>query len=262
MINTLNQLPGVIHPDAKIGENVKIGPFCYIEKDVVIGDHTELGANVTILSGSRIGQHCKIHAGAVIGGDSQDLKYKGEYSTATIEDHVVVREFVTINRGSTENSNTLVKSHTLLMAYCHIAHDCIVGSNCILANSVHLGGHVEIADWVIIGGVVGVHQFVHIGAHSMIAAGVLVRKDVPPFIKTGRDPLSYIGVNSIGLQRRGFTSERINRIQDIYRILFVKAHSRKKALTIIKEELEDSIEKELILKFVSDASRGIIKGLS
>ena len=261
MTNYNTQNLSYIHPNAKIGKGVSIGPFCCIEEDVVIGDDCEIGANVNILNGSRIGKSCKIFPGAVIGGISQDLKYNGEYCTATIEDHVTIREYVTVNKGSSANSNTLVKSHTLLMAYCHVAHDCIVGSHCILANSVHLGGHVELGDWVIIGGIVGVHQFVKIGEHSMIAAGVLVRKDVPPFIKTGRDPLSYIGVNSIGLQRRGFDQETIEQIQDVYRILFVKGHSRKKAILEIENELPPSEEKGQILDFINGASRGIIKGL-
>ena len=250
-----------VHPDAQIGANVEIGPFTYIDKDVVIGDGTWIGPNVTIFNGARIGSNCRIFPGAVISGIPQDLKFEGEATTAEIGDNTTIREYVTINRGTSYADKTVVGSNCLLMAYAHVAHDCILGDNVILANSVNLAGHVEIDDWAIVEGMVGIQQFIKIGAHSFIAATSFVRKNVPPFVKAAREPLAYVGVNSVGLKRRHFKTEQVNRIHEIYRILFVKGYSISNAIEIIQNDLEDSPEKDHILDFVRNSPNGIIKGL-
>ena len=199
-----------IHPQAKIAENVVIEPFVTIYKDVIIGEGTWIGSNVTIMDGARIGKNCRIFPGAVISAQPQDLKYKGEASTVTIGDNTIIRECVTLNRGTALDKNTTtIGANCLLMAYVHVAHDCFIGDNVIIANSVQLAGHIEVQDFAFIGGASAVHQFVSIGAHSIISGGSLVRKDVPPYTKAGREPLSYVGINSVGLRRRGFSSEQI-----------------------------------------------------
>jgi UDP-N-acetylglucosamine acyltransferase len=249
-----------INPEAKIGKNVTVGHFTYIDKDVVIGDGTWIAPNVTIFEGARIGKNCRIFPGAVISGIPQDLKFADEATTAEIGDNTTIREYVTINRGTSYANKTVVGSNCLLMAYVHVAHDCIIGDNVILANNVNLAGHVEIDDWAIIEGMVGVQQFIEIGAHSFIAATSFVRKNVPPYLKAAREPLAYVGVNSVGLKRRNFKTEQINRIHEIYRILFVKGYSIRNAVEIIRTELEDSEEKDNILSFIKKSDSGIIKG--
>ncbi len=256
----MNQPLAYIHPQAKIASNVVIEPFSTINKNVEIDEGTWIGPNVTIMEGARIGKNCKIFPGAVVGAIPQDLKYKGEKSTLVIEDNVTVRECCTLNRGTEASMTTRIGKGTLLMAYVHVAHDSYVGSNCILANNVNLAGHIEIGNQVIIGGMSAVHQFVKIGDHVMIGGGSLVRKDVPPFVKAAREPLSYVGVNSIGLRRRGYTNEQINHIQDIYRILFVKGNNVKKAIEIIEATIKETNEKEIILQFLGQADRGLMKG--
>ena len=193
-----------VHPDATIGEGVTIGPFATIGANVHIGAETWIGPNATILDGSRIGAHCRVFPGAVIGGMPQDLKYAGENTSAVVGDHTTIRECCTINRGTTDRMTTKVGSHCLLMAYTHVAHDAMIGDHCVLANNANIAGHVTVEDWVIIEGVVAVQQFVRIGQHAFVAGGSLVRKNIPPFVKVAREPLSYIGVNAIGLRRRGF----------------------------------------------------------
>src|SRR5688572_9488679 len=252
----------VIHPDARIGKDVRIDAFVTIEGDVQIGEGTWVGPNVTIFDGARIGKNCRIFPGAVIAAVPQDLKYKGEITTAEIGDNTTIREFVTVNKGTEASGKTVVGSFCLLMAYVHIAHDCIVGNNCILANGVTLAGHIEIDDFAIIGGLSAVHQFVHIGSHVMVSGGSLIRKDVPPFTKAAREPLSYVGINSVGLRRRGFNNDSIHNIQEIYRILFTKGLSTKKALEMIESEVPGSPEREEIMGFVKKSSRGIMKGYS
>jgi len=251
-----------IHPDAKIGEHVQIDPFTVIHKNVVIGDHTWIGSNVTIMEGARIGKHCRIFPGAVISAIPQDLKFSGEDTIAEIGDHTTIREFVTINRGTTALGKTVVGSHNLLMAYVHVAHDCIVGDHCILANGVTLAGHIIIDDYAIIGGLSAVHQFVHVGSHVMVSGGSLIRKDVPPFTKAAREPLSYIGVNSVGLRRRGFSNEKIHEIQDIYRIIYQKGLNHATALEVLDKEIAASPEKNYITDFIRKSQRGIMKGYS
>lgn len=249
-----------IHPDAKLGKDVVVESFATIGADVVIGDGSWIGSNVVIENGVRMGNNCKIFPGAVVGGIPQDLKYNGEKTLIEIGDNVVIREYCTLNKGTNANGATKIGNNCLLMAYVHVAHDCVLGDYVILSNAVNLAGHVEIQNNAIIGGLAAVHQFVKIGCHSMIGGGSLVRKDVPPYIKASREPLSYTGVNSIGLRRRNFSQEDIHHIQDIYRILFVKGYTIKKAVKIIEEQIIESDFKTEILGFIGNADRGILKG--
>lgn len=252
----------IVHPKARIGNNVTIGPFCFIDEDVEIGDDTWLGPNVTVFSGARIGRGVQIFPGAVISGTPQDLKFNGEKTTAEVGDYTIIREYVTINRGTAAANKTVVGKQCLLMAYVHVAHDCLLGDRVILANNVALAGHVEIEDWAILEGMVAVQQFTRIGQHSFVAGGSLVRKSVPPYIRAAREPLSYIGVNKVGLERRAFTQEQINVIHDIYRILFVKGYNLTNALDEVELGIRDCDEKHNILRFVRDAESGIVRGLN
>lgn len=251
-----------IHPDAKIGKNVVVSPFAVINANTVIGEGTWIGPHTTIMEGSRIGKDCKIFPGAVISAIPQDLKFAGEDSTVVIGDNTIIREFVTINRGTKDRMLTKIGSDCLLMAYVHIAHDCIIGDHVIIANSVNLAGHVTINDWAILEGLAAVQQFVHIGAHSFITGGSLVRKNVPPFVKAAREPLSYAGINAVGLRRRGFSNESIMQIEDIYRTIYVRGHNVSNALDIVEQEAPSSSEKELIVSFIRDSKDGIIRGIS
>lgn len=251
-----------IHPNAKIGKDVTIEPFSTIYENVEIGDGTWIGPNVTIFQGARIGKNCRIFPGAVISAIPQDLKFKGEDTTVEIGDDTTIRECVTINRGTTDKMKTSIGSNCLIMAYVHIAHDCIIGNNIVIANSVNLAGHVEIEDHTILEGLVAVQQFVKIGAHAFITGGSLVRKNVPPFTKAAREPLQYIGINSVGLRRRGYSNERILEIEDIYRTLYIKGHNVTNALAIIEQEAPASNEKEQILNFIRESKNGIMRGIS
>ncbi len=249
-----------IHEEAKVGENVTISPYSFIDKDVEIGDGTWIGPNVTIFPGARIGKNCRIFPGAVISAIPQDLKFNGEQTTTEIGDNSTIREYVTINRGTAYAQKTSIGKNCLLMAYVHVAHDCILGDHIILANNVNLAGHVVIQDWAILEGLVAVQQFIQIGMHSFIAGGSLVRKNVPPYVKAAREPLSYTGVNTVGLRRRNFTTEQINHIQEIYRILFVKGYNTSHAVQIIEDSLKDTEEKQNILDFIKSADPGIMRG--
>jgi len=212
----------VVHPNAKIGENVIIDPFATVAEDVVIGDNTHIFSNAHLFTGSRVGKNCKIYPGAVISAVPQDLKFGGEYSTVEIGDNCIIRECVTINRGTEYRETTKIGNSVLLMAYTHIAHDCLLGDHVILANAVNLAGHVEIDDYAIVGGMSAIHQFCKIGMHAFLSGGSMLTKDVPPFVKGARTPVSYVGVNSVGLKRRGFTVSQIHTIQDIYRKIFIE----------------------------------------
>jgi UDP-N-acetylglucosamine acyltransferase len=258
----MNQPLAYIHPEAKIAQNVVVEPFTTIDKDVEIGEGTWIGPNVTIMAGARIGKNCKIFPGAVIAAMPQDLKFAGEKTTVHIGDHTVIRECVTVNRGTVDRMKTIVGSNCLLMAYVHVAHDCIIGNYCVLANGVQLAGHVEIGDHAIIGGTSAVHQFVKVGPHAMISGGSLVRKDVPPFVKAGREPLTYSGINSIGLRRRGFSDQKISEIQQLYRLLFLGGMNNNDALDKIELELAPSPERDEVVNFVRNSGRGVIKGYS
>ena len=234
----MNNPLAFIHPDAKIGENVVIEPFAYIDKDTEIGNGSWIGPNACIWEGSRIGDNCKIYAGAQISSIPQDLKFAGEKTLAIIGKNTTVREFVTISRGTSHREKTIVGEHNLLMAYVHVAHDCILGNKCIVSNSVQIAGHVSIGDYAIIGGTAAIRQFVKIGSHVMIAGGSLVRKDVPPYVSAAREPLSYSGINAIGLRRRKFTTQELNNIQEMYRIIYMSDLNISKAIEKIQSDFE------------------------
>ena len=251
-----------IHPNAKIGKNVKIDPFVTIYEDVEIGDNTWIGSSAVIMDGARIGKKCKIFPGAIISAESQDLKYNGEYATTVIGDNTTIREYVTIHKGTADKKTTVIGKNCLLMSYVHIAHDCIVGDNVVIANLVQIAGHVMIGDWVIIEGTAAVQQFVNIGEHAFIAGGSLVRKNVPPYVKAAREPLSYVGVNTIGLRRRGFNDQQIINIEDIYRVIYVQNSNITTALSVAELEIPVSDEKEVVLDFIRNSTKGIMRGLS
>ena len=248
-----------IHPDAQLGKDVIIDPFAVIEDDVIIGDGTHLMSHAVIMKNVRIGKSCQVFPGAVIGAIPQDLKFEGEKTTVEIGNYTTIRECVTVNRGTKDKWKTVVGNNCLLMAYSHIAHDCCLGDHVIIANSVQLAGHVEIGDYAIIGGNAAAIQFSKIGAHTYIAGGTEVIKDVPPYIKAGRTPLSYVGINSVGLQRRGFSSEKINGITEIYRNIYLRGLNISQATQFIEKELPESKEKTEILEFIKDSKRGILK---
>jgi UDP-N-acetylglucosamine acyltransferase len=256
----MHQPLAYIHPQSKIAKNVVIEPFVTIEKNVEIGEGTWIGPNVTIMEGSRIGKNCRVFPGAVIGAIPQDLKFNGEDSLAIIGDNVTIRECVTVNRGTEDRHKTVIGNNVLLMAYVHIAHDCSIGNNAILANSTNLGGHVDIDEFAIVGGGSLVHQFCHIGKHAMVSGGALVNKDIPPYVKAGRDPISYIGVNSIGLRRRNFKPDKIQEIQELYRIIYLRTMNNSQALNFIEAEVKASKERDEIISFIQDSKRGIMKG--
>jgi UDP-N-acetylglucosamine acyltransferase len=249
-----------VHPEAKIAPNVVIEPFVSIDKNVVIKEGTRIGSGATILEGARIGKNCNIFPGAVVSAIPQDLKFRGEETTAEIGDNTTIRECVTVNRGTVAKGKTIVGSNCLIMAYTHVAHDCIVGDNVILGNATQLAGEVIVDDWAILSGLVAVHQFCHIGSHAMISGGSLVRKDVPPFIKAAREPLSYAGVNSIGLRRRGYDNDQIRDIQEIYRYIYQKGLNNTDACDLIEAELPATKERDEIILFVRNSKRGIIRG--
>jgi UDP-N-acetylglucosamine acyltransferase len=249
-----------IHPNAKIASNVVIEPFVSIDKNVEIAAGTRIGSNVTILEGVRIGKNCTIFPGAVVGAAPQDLKFKGEETLAIIGDNTTLREYVTVNRGTAAKGKTVVGNNCLIMAYCHVAHDCVVGDNVIMSNATQLAGEVVVDDFAILSGAVLVHQFTHIGSHVMIQGGSKVNKDVPPFVLAGRDPLSYAGINSIGLRRRGFNNEQIRDVQEIYRYLYLSGMNTTHAIERIETELPATKERDEILMFVKNSPRGIIKG--
>ncbi|KUF43230.1 acyl-ACP--UDP-N-acetylglucosamine O-acyltransferase [Myroides marinus] len=258
----MNQPLAYVHPGAKIARNVVIEPFTTIHNNVEIGEGTWIGSNVTIMEGARIGKNCKIFPGAVISAEPQDLKFEGEITTVEIGDNTTIRECVTINRGTKDRYKTVIGENCLIQAYSHIAHDCIVGNNCIFSNSSTLAGHVTIGDYVVLAGLVAVHQFCTIGSHSFVTGGTLVRKDVPPYIKAAREPISYAGINSVGLRRRGYEPEKIREIQEIYRILYQKNYNTSQALEIIEADMEATPERDEVLMFIRNSSRGIMRGYS
>ncbi|HEY3403099.1 MAG TPA: acyl-ACP--UDP-N-acetylglucosamine O-acyltransferase [Ohtaekwangia sp.] len=249
-----------VHPEAKIGNNVIIEPFATVQKDVVIDDGCWIGPGAIIWDGARLGKNVKIYPGASVSSIPQDLKFAGEKTETHIGDNTVIRESVTISRGTNDKFKTVIGKNCLLMAYVHVAHDCIIGNQCILVNTVQVAGHVTIDDWAIVGGASALHQFVKIGAHVMLSGGSLVRKDVPPFTKAAREPLTYAGINTVGLRRRGFTSEKITEIQEIYRYIFLKGLNNSKAIELVEKEVPQSDERNYILDFIKTSERGIMKG--
>ncbi|MFI5204524.1 MAG: acyl-ACP--UDP-N-acetylglucosamine O-acyltransferase [Flavobacteriales bacterium] len=258
----MSALASNIHKDAKIGKGTVIEPFATIYGDVVIGENCSIGPNVVIYEGTRIGNNVKIYPGAIIGAVSQDLKFEGEYTTTEIGHNTIIREYVTIHRGTKDRMKTVVGESCLLMAYVHVAHDCAVGNHVILANNVALSGHVLIDDWAILEGLVAVQQFIHIGTHAFVGGGSLVRKNVPPFVKAAREPLSYVGVNTVGLRRRGFTDLQITQIEDVYRVIYVQNSNVSLALKIVDLEMPSSNERDLIVDFIRNSTKGIMRGIS
>lgn len=250
----------VVHPEAQIGEGVTIDPFAIVEKDVVIGDGCYIHPHAVIRDGARIGKGCQIFPGAVIAGIPQDLKFKGEITTAEIGDYTTIRECVTINRGTASRGKTVVGSHCLIMAYSHVAHDCVLKDNIIIGNASQIAGEVEIDDYAIVSGGSLVHQFTRISKHVMIQGGSRIGKDIPPYTLIGRDPIVYCGINIVGLRRRGFTNQQVYLIQDIYRTLYTRGLNNTDALKAIETEYEPCEERDLILDFIKNSKRGIVRG--
>ncbi len=255
MINSL----AVVHPKAEIGDNVTIGPFSTIHENVVIGNGTTIHSNATIMPGARIGKDCHIFPGAVVSGIPQDLKFKGEKTTAEIGDRTTIRECATINRGTSALGKTVIGDDCLIMAYCHVAHDCVIGNHCIFSNVATLSGHISVGDYVTISGLTAVHQHCRIGDYAFIAGGSLVRMDVPPYIKVAREPLAYMGINSVRLERLGFTLDEINELQNIYRFIYQGNYNLKNALDKIKSNFPNSSEAKNIALFFDNTSRGVIR---
>jgi UDP-N-acetylglucosamine acyltransferase len=248
-----------VHPDARLGNDVTVEPFAYIADNVVIGDGTWIGPNATVMYGARIGKNCRVFPSAVVSGIPQDLKFKGEETTAEIGDNTTIRECVTVNRGTAAAGKTVVGTNCLLMAYSHIGHDCFIGNNCIIGNATGLAGEVKVDDWAILSGGTLVHQFARIGAHVMIGGGSKIRIDVPPFVKADREPLSYMGLNSVGLTRRGFEKERIDEIHNIYRAFYQNGMNISKALEYVEKEFKQSADRDYIIKFIRNSERGVIR---
>ena len=250
----------VVHPEAKIGQHTEIGPFTVIHEDVVIGENCKIMSNVVIMDGARIGNNCTIFPGAVVAGVPQDLKFKGEKSIAEIGDNTILRECVTINRGTASKGKTVVGHNCLIMAYSHIAHDCELKNNIIIGNASQIAGEVEIDDFAIVSGGTLVHQFSRISKHVMVQGGSRIGKDIPPYTLIGRDPIVYCGINIVGLRRRGFSNEQVFLIQDIYRTLYTRGLNNTEALKAIETEYEPSEERDLILSFIKSSQRGIVRG--
>ena len=249
-----------IHPAANIHPSVVIDPFVTIDQNVEIGEGTHIGSNVTIMEGARIGKHCTIFPGAVISGIPQDLKFRGEETTAEIGDYTTIRECVTVNRGTSAKGKTVIGSKCLIMAYSHVAHDCVVGNNVIISNASQLAGEVQVDDFAVIGGGTLIHQFTHLGSHVMIQGGSRINKDIPPYVKSGRDPIAYTGINSIGLRRRNFTNDQIRDIQEIYRYLYLSRLNVSDAVDRIEAELPATKERDEIIEFIRNSKRGIVRG--
>jgi UDP-N-acetylglucosamine acyltransferase len=250
-----------VSPKAKIGKNVTIEAFATVYHDVEIGDDCYIHPNAVIYPDTIIGSGCKIFPGAVIGVVSQDLKYKGEKSNTIIGHNTTIRECATIHKGTADRMTTKVGNNCLIMCYTHLGHDCAIGNNVIIANNGSLAGHITVDDFVIIEGVVAAQQFVNIGAHAFVAGASLVRKSIPPYIRVAREPLQFIGVNTIGLARRGFDKETIKQIEDIYRIIFVRGHNITNALEIVESEMPDTPVRNEIISFIRNQEDGIVKGI-
>lgn len=250
----------VVHPEAKIGRDVEIGPFAVVARDVEIGDGTVIMNNATILDGARIGRNCRIFPGAVISGIPQDLKFKGEETQAIVGDNTTLRECVTVNRGTASKGKTVIGSNCLIMAYSHVAHDCSIGDYVIISNASQVAGEVVIDDHAVIGGGTLIHQFSHIGPHVMIQGGSKINKDIPPFVKAARDPIAYTGINIVGLRRRNFSPEDINAIQEIYRYLYLSQLNVSDAIERIEAEIPQSEVRDQILEFAKASTRGILRG--
>jgi UDP-N-acetylglucosamine acyltransferase len=255
----INELAN-IHPGANIAKDVQVEAFATIYDDVEIGSGSWIGPNTVIMNGARIGKNVKIFPGAVISGDPQDLKFEGEITTAEIGDNTIIREYVTINKGTRAKDKTIIGKDCLIMSYVHIAHDCILQDRVILGSYAGLAGEVEVDNWAIISPGSLVHQFVRVGAHVMIQGGSKVSKDVPPFAMAGREPMSFTGINSIGLRRRGFTNETIYAIQEVYRIIYQRGLNISDAMDFVEANLPASKERDEIILFIRASKRGIVRG--
>jgi len=245
---------------SKIGKNVIVGNFSTIENDVVIGDNTIIENNVSILDGARIGKNCHIHSGAVLSGVPQDQKYKGEYTTVEIGNWNIIRESVTINKGTNSKRITKIGDNNLIMANAHIGHDCEIGNNCIIGFSVGMAGEVVVGDFANISGLTGIHQFTRIGEHCMVSGLSKVAKDIPPYIIVAREPLSYGGINVVGLKRKGFEQSKLNELKEIYKIIFQQKRNTSYAIEFIENNLKPTLERDKIISFIKHSQRGIIKG--
>lgn len=246
----------IVDETAELGACVEVGPYAIIGPNVVIGDGTVIGPHVVIERDTHIGRECRIHPGAVLGGDPQDLKYQGEPALLVVGDRTVIRECVTLNRGTQARGRTQIGSDCLIMAYAHVAHDCIIGDHVVIANAVNMGGHCEIGDWAIVGGITAIHQFVQIGAHAFVGGSSAVRKDVPPFVKAAGDPLRLFGLNTVGLQRRGFSDQERADLRRAYRLLFQSKRNLREAVGAARLELSGT-HVELLFAFIEKSERGV-----
>lgn len=249
-----------VDPKAVIHPTAEIGPFAYIEANVEIGARTRIMANASVLYGARIGADCTVFPSAVVGAIPQDLKFRGEDTLAIIGDHTVIRECATVHRGTASKGQTVVGNHCLIMAYSHVAHDCLLHDHIIMSNATQLAGEVVVDDYAILGGGSLVHQFTHVGAHSMTQGGTKVNKDIPPYVLAAHDPISFCGINSVGLSRRGFTREQITAIQDTYRIIYMSGLNITQAIQQISDTLPPSAERDAIVGFITTSPRGVIRG--
>lgn len=256
MLETIHPT-AVIDPSAEIGADVVVGAYTVIGPNVRVGASTTIGPHVHVVRDTTIGEGCSIHHAAALGGDPQDLKFGGERTELVIGDRCTIREFATLNRGTSAHGKSEVGNDCLIMAYAHVAHDCIIGNNVVLANAVNMGGHVEIEDHVIVGGVTAIHQFVKIGRHAFVSGSSAVRKDVPPYVKAAGDPLRLFGLNSIGLQRKGFSDEIRLTIKRAYRMFFQSSLNIGQALERARSELPDSPELRHFLAFIEASERGV-----
>ena len=248
----------LVSPEAKLGENLSVGPYAIIERDVEIGSDCVIGAHAVIYNGARIGNRVKISQGASVSNLPQDLKFSGEPTLFIIGDDTVVREFATLHRGTKDTGKSQIGKNCLLMAYSHIPHDCVVGDNCIIANAVQIGGHSHIDDWVIIGGLAGLHQFSRVGEHSMIAGAAKITQDVPPYILAVNDPAEFGGLNVVGLRRRGFKAQDIQTLKEAYKCLYDKSFNVSQAVELIESKYGDNIYVQKVLTFLSGTKRGIV----
>jgi UDP-N-acetylglucosamine acyltransferase len=250
-----------VSKDAQIGQNVRIDPFAVIHEDVIIGNGTRIHSNVSLYPGTRIGEDCEVFPGAVLGVVPQDLKFDNEYTTVEIGNNTKIRECVTIHRGTSDKMKTAIGDNCLLMTYVHVAHDCQIGNNVILASYTGLSGHVIIDDYAILEGKVAAQQFAHIGKHAFIGGASLIRKDVPPFIKAAREPLTFAGVNSVGLRRRGYSDEQVREIEDIYRTIYVQNSNLSKGVEAVLQSMDKTPLRDEILGFIQASDKGVIRGM-
>jgi UDP-N-acetylglucosamine acyltransferase len=250
-----------VSKDAQIGQNVRIDPFAVIHEDVIIGNGTRIHSNVALYPGTRIGEDCEVFPGAVLGVVPQDLKFDNEYTTVEIGNNTKIRECVTIHRGTSDKMKTAVGDNCLLMTYVHVAHDCQIGNNVILASYTGLSGHVIIDDFAILEGKVAAQQFAHIGKHAFIGGASLIRKDVPPYIKAAREPLTFAGVNSVGLRRRGYSDEQVREIEDIYRTIYVQNSNLSKGVDAVLQSMEKTPLRDEIIGFIQASDKGVIRGM-